>query len=257
MLHRIVINRVLDGLVRKNRTVDFDRRQSAELIDDHFICDFQCIFDFLADDHRSSHAGGCDRRTAADAIRQREFDLVLLDINLPDGNGFELCKLIKPQHPDTIVIFLTANDQESDQIRGYEVGAVDYITKPFVIGALQRKIKAMFAMLEHHKPAKDIYDDGRLFLDFSEQTASLNGKPLTLSPMEYKMLNLFRKNPRQVLTRGQLLEKLWDIDEKFVDEHTLTTSISRIRSKIESDGGAPYIKTVYGMGYQWTGGEAK
>ena len=81
---------------------------------------------------------------------------MLLDINLPDGNGFELCKLIKPQHPDTIVIFLTANDQESDQIRGYEVGAVDYITKPFVIGALQRKIKAMFAMLEHHKPAKDI-----------------------------------------------------------------------------------------------------
>ena len=80
-------------------------------------------------------------RTAADAIRQREFDLVLLDINLPDGNGFELCKLIKPQHPDTIVIFLTANDQESDQIRGYEVGAVDYITKPFVIGALQRKSK--------------------------------------------------------------------------------------------------------------------
>ena len=196
-------------------------------------------------------------RTAAEAIRQREFDLVLLDINLPDGNGFELCKLIKPQHPDTIVIFLTANDQESDQIRGYEVGAVDYITKPFVIGALQRKIKAMFAMLEHHKPAKDIYDDGRLFLDFSEQTASLNGKPLTLSPMEYKMLNLFRKNPRQVLTRGQLLEKLWDIDERLVDEHTLTTSISRIRSKIEADGGAPYIKTVYGMGYQWTGGEAK
>ena len=138
-------------------------------------------------------------RTAADAIRQREFDLALLDINLPDGNGFEMCKLIKPQHPDTIVIFLTANDQESDQIRGYEVGAVDYITKPFVIGALQRKIKAMFAMLEHHKPAKDIYDDGRLFLDFPEQTASLNGKPLTLSPMEYKMLNLFRKNPRPFL----------------------------------------------------------
>ena len=89
------------------------------------------------------------------------------------------------------------------------------------------------------------------------QLASLNGKSLTLSPMEYKMLNLFRKNPKQVLTRGQLLEKLWDVDEKFVDEHTLTTTISRIRSKIESDGGTPYIKTIYGMGYQWTGGEAK
>ena len=231
-----------------------DMKQILIVEDDSFL-NKMLAYNLTADGYGVTSA--LNARTAADAIRQREFDLVLLDINLPDGNGFELCKLIKPQHPDTIVIFLTANDQESDQIRGYEVGAVDYITKPFVIGALQRKIKAMFAMLEHHKPAKDIYDDGRLFLDFSEQTASLNGKPLTLSPMEYKMLNLFRKNPRQVLTRGQLLEKLWDIDERYVDEHTLTTSISRIRSKIESDGGAPYIKTVYGMGYQWTGGEAK
>lgn len=196
-------------------------------------------------------------RTAAELLHRREFDFVLLDINLPDGNGFELCKLIKPQHPDTIVIFLTANDQENDQIQGYEAGAVDYITKPFVIGALQRKIKAMLAMLEYHKPAKDIYNDGRLFLDFSEQAASLNGKPLSISSMEFRMLNLFCKNPRQVLTRGQLLEKLWDTDGRFVDEHTLTTSVSRIRSKIESDGGAPYIRTVYGMGYQWTGGDVK
>ena len=123
---------------------------------------------------------------------------------------------------------------------------MDYITKPFSISALQRKIKAMFAMLEHHKPAKDIYEDGSLFLDFSEQFASLNGKPLALSAMEYKMLNLFLKNPKQVLTRQQFLEKLWDVDEKYVDEHTLTTSISRIRSKIEADGDT-YIKTVYGL----------
>ena len=195
-------------------------------------------------------------RAAAESLKTNIFDLVLLDINLPDGNGYDLCRLIKPEHPDTVVIFLTANDQESDQIRGYEAGAVDYITKPFSIVALQRKIKAMFAMLEHHKPIKDIYEDSSLFLDFSEQFASLNGKTLTLSTMEYKMLNLFLKNPKQVLTRQQLLEKLWDIDEKYVDEHTLTTSISRIRSKIEADGDT-YIKTVYGMGYQWTGGEKK
>ncbi len=195
-------------------------------------------------------------RAAAESLKTNIFDLVLLDINLPDGNGYDLCRLIKPENPDTVVIFLTANDQESDQIRGYEAGAVDYITKPFSIGALQRKIKAMFAMLEHHKPTKDIYEDSSLFLDFSEQFASLNGKTLTLSTMEYKMLNLFLKNPKQVLTRHQLLEKLWDIDEKYVDEHTLTTSISRIRSKIEADGDT-YIKTVYGMGYQWTGGEKK
>ena len=195
-------------------------------------------------------------KTAAALLACMEYNLVLLDINLPDGNGYDLCRLIKPEHPDTVVIFLTANDQESDQLRGYEAGAVDYITKPFSIGALQRKIRAMFAMLEHHKPAKDLYDDGRLFLDFSEQSATLNGKPVTLSPMEYKMLYLFCKNPRQVLTRQRLLERLWDVDEKFVDEHTLTTSISRIRGKIEAEGDT-YIKTIYGIGYQWTGGERK
>ncbi len=205
---------------------------------------------------------GCDvtpalnAKTAAALLAGTEYDLVLLDINLPDGNGYDLCRLVKPEHPDTVVIFLTANDQESDQLRGYEAGAVDYITKPFSIEALQRKIRAMFAMLEHHKPAKDLYDDGRLFLDFSEQSATLNGKPVTLSPMEYKMLYLFCKNPRQVLTRQRLLERLWDVDEKFVDEHTLTTSISRIRGKIEAEGDT-YIKTIYGIGYQWTGGERK
>ena len=195
-------------------------------------------------------------RTAAALLAGTEYDLVLLDINLPDGNGYDLCRLVKPEHPDTVVIFLTANDQESDQLRGYEAGAVDYITKPFSIEALQRKIRAMFAMLEHHKPAKDLYDDGRLFLDFSEQSATLNGKAITLSAMEYKMLYLFCKNPRQVLTRQRLLERLWDVDEKFVDEHTLTTSISRIRGKIEAEGDT-YIKTIYGIGYQWTGGERK
>ena len=195
-------------------------------------------------------------KTAASLLAGRSYDLVLLDINLPDGDGYDLCRLIKPEHPDTVVIFLTANDQECDQLRGYEAGAVDYITKPFSIGALQRKIRAMFAMLEHHNPAKDLYDDGRLFLDFSEQSATLNGKPIALSSMEYKMLYLFCKNPRQVLTRRRLLERLWDVDEKFLDEHTLTTSISRIRGKIEAEGDT-YIKTIYGIGYQWTGGERK
>lgn len=195
-------------------------------------------------------------KTALDKLRRTEYDLVLLDINLPDGSGYDLCRHIKPEHPDTMIIFLTANDQECDQIQGYEMGAVDYITKPFSIGALQRKISAMFAMLERHKPTTDIYDDGRLFLDFSELAASLNGKPLALSAMEFKMLNLFRKNRKQVLTRGQLLEKLWDAEENYVDEHTLTTTVSRIRSKIEADGDT-YIKTIYGMGYQWTGGERK
>lgn len=193
---------------------------------------------------------------AASMLNKTVYDLVLLDINLPDGNGLDLCKLIKPKHPDMLVIFLTANDQERDQIKGYEAGAVDYITKPFSIVALQRKIGAMFSMLDHHRMDKDVYDDGKLFLDFSEMSAFLNGKGISLSPFEFKMLDLFCKNPKQVLTRRQLLEKLWDVEEKYVDEHTLTTTISRIRGKIEADGDT-YIKTIYGMGYQWMGGERR
>ena len=224
------------------------------IVEDDNLLNKTLTYNLISDGYNITSA--LNAKTAADLLTVSEYDLVLLDIHLPDGSGYDLCKFIKPEHPDTMVIFLTANDQESDQIRGYEAGAVDYITKPFSIGALQRKISAMFAMLEHHKPAKDLYDDGRLFLDFSEQTASLNGKPLTLSPMGYKMLYLFCKNPKQVLTRRHLLEKLWDVDENYVDEHTLTTTISRIRSKIETDGKA-CIKTVYGMGYQWIGGEKK
>lgn len=195
-------------------------------------------------------------RTAASLLAGAAYDLALLDVNLPDVSGYDLCRLIKPEHPETMVIFLTANDQESDQLHGYEAGAVDYITKPFSIAALRRKISAMFAMLERHKPSRDIYDDGRLLIDFSEQSASLGGSPVALTPMEYKILYLFCQNPKLVLTRQRLLERLWDVDERFVDEHTLTTSISRIRSKIEAEGCA-YIKTIYGIGYQWTGGERR
>ena len=172
------------------------------IVEDDSFLNKMLAYNLTADGYGVTSA--LNARTAAEAIRQREFNLVLLDINLPDGNGFELCKLIKPQHPDTIVIFLTANDQESDQIRGYEVGAVDYITKPFVIGALQRKIKAMFAMLEHHKPAKDIYDDGRLFLDFSEQAASLK------STLLHMMGGLDTPTSGNVIVRDKELSKMND-----------------------------------------------
>ncbi len=224
------------------------------LVEDDDLLNKTLTYNLLSEEYETISAFNAE--TAASLLAQREYDMALLDINLPDGSGYDLCRLIKHKHPHTLVIFLTANDQESDEIRGYEAGAVDYITKPFSIGALLRKIRAMFAMLEHDRPAKDIYDDGRLFLNFSEYGAALNGKPLTLSPMEFRMLHLFCKNSRQVLTRQRLLEKLWDAEENFVDEHTLTTSVSRIRSKIEAEGDT-YIKTIYGIGYQWTGGERK
>ena len=224
------------------------------LVEDDALLNKTLTYNLISEGYDTESALNAD--TATEALARTEFDLVLLDINLPDGNGYDLCRLIKPENPDTLVIFLTANDQESDQIRGYKAGAVDYITKPFSIEALLRKIRAMFAMLEHRGLTKDFYDDGRLFLDFSEQSAALNGKSLILSPMEYKMLYLFCKNPKQILTRQRLLERLWDAEENYVDEHTLTTFISRIRGKIEAEGDT-YIKTIYGMGYQWMGGERK
>lgn len=222
------------------------------IVEDDVLLNKTLCYNLISDGFTVTSAGNA--RTAREQIQTLNFDLVLLDVGLPDGSGFALCHELKALHPDTPVIFLTANDSELDQLRGYEAGAVDYVTKPFSILALQKKLSAMLLLLAARKPMKEIFDDGRLLLDFSEQTGALDGKPLTLSAMEFKVLDLFRKNKKQVLTRAQLLERLWDTDEKFVDEHTLTTTISRIRAKIEA-GGGDYIKTVYGMGYLWTGGE--
>lgn len=222
------------------------------IVEDDILLNKTLCYNLISDGFTVTSAKNA--RTAREQMHASRFDLVLLDVGLPDGNGFTLCQELKALHPDTPVIFLTANDSELDQLRGYEAGAVDYVTKPFSVLALQKKMSAMLLLLAAHKPIHDIFDDGRLLLDFLEQTGTLDGKPLTLSTMEFKVLGLFRKNPKQVLTRAQLLERLWDADEKFVDEHTLTTTISRIRAKIEA-GGSCYIKTVYGMGYLWTGGE--
>ena len=111
-------------------------------------------------------------KEAMEVLKSQPFDLVLLDINLPDGNGYEIAKTIRDKYSDTIVIFLTANDRESDEIRGYELGAVDYITKPFSIHSLQRKVENVLRMMRHHVSMQDVFDDGRLFLNFAEQTAA-------------------------------------------------------------------------------------
>lgn len=193
---------------------------------------------------------------AAAHLQKTEFDLVLLDINLPDGSGLSLCEEIRMRGHRTYIMFLTANDRECDMLKGYEAGGADYITKPFSIAVLGKKIAAVFENLDRSGPRHDRFDDGTLRIDFSEQTAELNGRTLSFTPKEYRTLSLFVKHPRIILTKRQLLEKLWDIDGDFVDEHTLTTIISRIRKKIEQEG-RQYIKTAYGMGYQWTGEKKK
>lgn len=186
-------------------------------------------------------------------FRENQYQLFILDVNLPDGNGFELCREIKEQDKECGIIFLTVHDLESDMIRGFEVGADDYVVNPFPLSVFQKKVEALLSRLVKQR-VKDIYDDGRLHIDFSEMTATLDKKQLSLTPMEYRVLKVLIENKKIVLTRQMLLEKLWDVDERFVDEHALTSTISRIRSKIERQG-ISYIKTVYGMGYMWRGVE--
>jgi DNA-binding response OmpR family regulator len=181
-----------------------------------------------------------------------EYHLYVLDVNLPDGNGFDLCRMIKAQHENAAIIFLTANDMESDMIKGFELGADDYVTKPFPISVFQKKVAALLNRVTKQSDS-DIFDDDNLRVDFSAMSASVAGKSINLTPTEYRTLNVFVKNSKIVLTRNVLLEKLWDIDGDFVDEHTLTSTISRIRRKIETSE-HQYIKTVYGMGYMWIGG---
>lgn len=195
------------------------------------------------------------KQTAANLIENGDYELIVLDVNLPDGNGYDFCREVKERRPDTAVIFLTANDMESDMLKGYEFGADDYVTKPFHMSVFQKKLSALLNRIAKQSGA-DCYDDGILFIDFSEMTAAASGVTIAFTPLEYRLLKILTKNPKVVLTRQVLLEKLWDIDGNFVDEHALTSAVSRVRNKIGTNG-QQYIKTVYGMGYMWIGGLQK
>lgn len=209
-------------------------------------------YNLISDGYNVTSA--CNYREAVRALKEHEFDIAFLDIHLPDGSGLDLCEEIRGRGQHTYIIFITADDRESDMLKGYEAGGADYVTKPFSVAVLCRKAAAVFANLEMRAPRHDVYDDGFLKIDFSERSASIDGEPLDFTPKEYRTLSLFVKNPRIILTKRQILERLWDVEGDFVDEHTLVSTISRIRRKIETEE-RKYIKTAYGMGYQWIGGE--
>lgn len=182
----------------------------------------------------------------------KRVDLILLDGSLPDGDGFDFCRAVKAER-DIPVIFLTARDLDQDEMRGFDCGAEDYITKPFKMPILHRRIQAALRK-SGAREEKHSYDDGYLKIDFERLTAAIGGKPLLLTPTEYKILRLLVTNPDQVMTKGLLLEKIWDSGGNFVDEHTVAVNINRLRKKIEAEG-HEYIRTLYGMGYQWKGRE--
>ncbi|MBU5427007.1 response regulator transcription factor [Tissierella pigra] len=191
-----------------------------------------------------------DIKSAENHISKADFHLIILDVNLPDGSGFELSRMCISK-TTTPVIFLTANDMESDMLKGYELGAKDYITKPFHVSVFLKKIRVLLN-INCKKNTECIYDDGNLLLSFTKRTAKLREKNIELTAAEFNLLYLFVVNYKMVLKRSLILEKLWDSNEKYVDENALTMMISRIRTKIETKD-KKYIKTIYGIGYQWIG----
>lgn len=190
---------------------------------------------------------------ARQLLKSEQFNLAILDVNLPDGNGFDLCRELKASTPGLPVIFLTANDLERDELAGFELGADDYITKPFSIQILKRRVEAVLRR-GTAGDNDDCFDDGYLRLDFQTLTAVREGEKVAITPNEYKLLRLLTANANALVTRQLLLQKLWDMDGAFIDDHTLTVTMNRLRAKLE-DAGHTYIQTVRGMGYVWTGGQ--
>ena len=172
------------------------------------------------------------------------FDLLILDINLPDGSGLELLRLMRQNGDQTPVILLTANDLELDEVTGLEAGADDYITKPFSLAVLRARVNAQLRRSAPAAPGR-VELDGFLF-DFARLEFFRNGEPIDLSKTEQRLLRLLVENRGRTLPREQLLEQVWDGGE-YVDENALSVAVRRLRAKLED---AP-IKTIYGVGYTW------
>ena len=168
---------------------------------------------------------------AKEKLKKETFDLILLDVNLPDGNGFDFAKEAMPKY-NTPFIFLTAHNLEEEIIKGLQLGADDYIIKPFSI-------------------KMENYSCGNLLINMKNHIVMRRDERLSLTPTEFEILEVFVENRGQILTKDLLLEKIWDRKGNFVNEHTLSLIVSRLRNKI-ADEVFDYIKTIYGLGYKWS-----
>lgn len=187
--------------------------------------------------------------TAYEALKKAPFDLVLLDLNLPDGNGLELLTYLK-KHTQSAVIILTANDMEMDIVQGFEEGADDYMTKPFSLGELRARIKTRLKDRQNH--TLETYANGPFLFDFESLIFKKHGQAIELSKTEIKLLQTLTLNKGMTLSREQLMSKIWTEGSQFVDENALSVAVKRLRDKIEDQPNKPkWIKTVYGLGYSW------
>ena len=177
-------------------------------------------------------------------LRERTFDLLLLDCNLPDGSGIDLCREVTAVQ-DIPVIFLTVRDAEIDEVTAFRAGACDYIKKPFSLTILQERIAAA---LRKRSP-NHIYEDARFRFDFTTLTFAADGKRIDLSATEQKLLAVFCGHKGQILERQTLVDKIWSCESDYIDENALSVTVKRLRDKL----GADCIGTVYGMGYVWKG----
>lgn len=187
-------------------------------------------------------------REAEKRLKQK-MNLILLDINLPDGDGREFLEKALASQP-VPVLLLTARDSEEDMLRGFRAGCDDYITKPFSMQVLLMKIGAV--LRRSGRASRQIYADGELVYDFESKTLTKSGQAIELTALECRLLELFLHNRGIVLTRETLLEKIWDVDERYVEDRTLNVTIRRLRKKVEDDPEKPrHIRTVFGLGYKW------
>ena len=188
----------------------------------------------------------------AEQVPLQNINLILLDCNLPDGDGVEFCRKLR-EKSQVPVIFLTARDTEREMVAGFQAGGDDYVAKPFSTAVLLQRIEAV--LRRSGERTSDCFTYKELQVNFATCSVRQKGEDVKLSATEYKLLEVLIKNRGQVLTRQVLLEKIWDCDAKFVDDNTLNVYIRRLRKKIEPDSNNPvYVLTVFGIGY--TFGEA-
>lgn len=179
-----------------------------------------------------------------------QFALCLFDLQLPDGSGYELCKMVKERR-DIPVIFLTVIDDEVNVVMGLDMGADDYITKPFRVRELLSRIKSVLRRYQKPSQVNSIMDIDDIRINTLEGKVFKNGAEIALTALEYRLLLIFGNHIGQVLSRNQLLEQIWDVAGDFVNDNTLTVYIKRLREKLEDDPGHPtLIKTVRGLGYK-------
>lgn len=193
-------------------------------------------------------------RTVKEALtlfRQSQYDLLLLDVTLPDGTGFDICREVR-KLSTVPIIFLTASDEEISIVRGLDMGGDDYITKPFKLNELLSRIKALLRRSTQFSKADTILEANGIKIDTIERLVWKKGTLLELTLIEYKLLCLFMQNPNHLLTREMILDLLWDGNGNYVDDNTLSVYIRRLRSKIEDTPNMPaFLLTERGFGYKW------